>query len=45
MRSSRLLSAAAGFVLAAAASVAHADTFTVYDMNSTFYQEVRSLAR
>ena len=34
MRSSRLLSAAAGFVLAAA-SVAHAP-FTVYDMNSTF---------
>ena len=36
MRSSRFLSAAAGFVLAATASVAHADTFTVYDMNSTF---------
>jgi len=36
MRSSHLLSAAAGFVLAAATSVAHADTFTVYDMNSTF---------
>jgi len=44
MRSSRLLLAAAGYVLTAA-SVAHADTFTVYDMNSTFHQEVRSPAR
>jgi hypothetical protein len=35
MRSSRLSLAAAGFVLVAA-SVAHADTFTIYDMNSTF---------
>lgn len=35
MRWSRLSLAVAGFVLAAA-SVAHADTFTVYDMNSTF---------
>ena len=35
MRSSRLLSAAAGFLLAAA-SVAHADTFTTYDMNYNF---------
>jgi hypothetical protein len=35
MRWSRLSLAVAGFVLAAA-SVAHADTFTVYDMNSSF---------
>jgi hypothetical protein len=35
MRSSRLLFAAAGFLLAAA-SVAHADTFTVYVMNTSF---------
>jgi len=35
MRSSRLLLAAAGFLLVAA-SVAHADTFTTYVMNSTF---------
>ena len=35
MRSSRLSLAAGGFVLVAA-SVAHADTFTTYDMNSSF---------
>jgi hypothetical protein len=35
MRSSRLLLAVAGFALAAV-SVANADTFTVYDMNSSF---------